>query len=114
MMTERSGSARVFRGDQCVCEHAEVQVSRENRRLGLTAAERCLVRVRFVGQVEPELRDDLVGIVERRGAAAERYADRIEPIVIALAGEQIEVRLKPPHIHRRIEVADTVFLAGAA
>lgn len=113
-MIERKGWARVFRNGYCLCEHAEVRICELDRRVGLTMTERRRVRVRFIGRVAPELRDELAGIVARRGAAAERYAERIAPVVITFDDERIEVRLMPPQTAPRIAIVDTVFPVGTA
>jgi hypothetical protein len=77
----RSCSAHACRDDEVVCGRVELTVDADTR-LGLTAHERRCVTVRFVDRLEPALRAELIELVRRRGAAAQRAAERMDPIKI--------------------------------
>jgi hypothetical protein len=71
-------------------------------RLGLTRRERRSVRVRFCEPVDDALRTELTELARRRGTAAERAAECIDPIELVIDNprrerERIMGPLGPPH-----------------
>jgi hypothetical protein len=80
-------------------------------RLGMAPRERRRsIGARFTGNVDPALRDELAAVARRRGAAARRAADRLEPIEVMLdSGERIVGRLQPPQA-RHGELGDLQFV----
>jgi hypothetical protein len=79
-----------------------VTISRDDR-LRLTPHERRLVRVRFHEPLDDDLRDELIQLVRRRGAAARRVAERTDPIEVVLddvQGERQRIvgHLQPPQV----------------
>lgn len=92
---------RAYRAGHLMCDCVHVMFSLDDR-LGLTAQERRLVRVRFHEPVADDLRRELTELVRRRDRASDRAAERIEPIEVVvddLDGERHRVigRLQPPH-----------------
>lgn len=77
----RSCSAHAYRADEIVCGRVELTVD-VDAPLDLTARERRGVTVRFSDRLEPALRAELTELVRRRGAAARRAAERMDPIEI--------------------------------
>ncbi|MGH2942516.1 MAG: hypothetical protein ACRDLN_07065 [Solirubrobacteraceae bacterium] len=78
---------------------------RRDDRLGLAPRERRTVVARFEDRLHPTLRSELSELARRRGAAARRAAERIEPIVLMVGDprhsrERIVGRLAPPQIRR--------------
>ena len=74
-----------------------------DERLGLTQQERRLVRVRFHEPLDDGLRYELTQLMRRRGAAARRAAERIDPIEIVFDdayGERQCIRgvVEPPQV----------------
>jgi hypothetical protein len=72
-------------------------------RLGLAPHERRYVIARFLDRLHPTLRLELTELARRRGAAARRAAERIEPIVIVIddarhGRERIVGRIVPPQV----------------
>jgi hypothetical protein len=72
-------------------------------RLGLTPHERRLVRVRFHEPVDEGLRVELTQLVRRRGAAARRVVERVDPIEVVVDdpyGERQRIvgHLEPPQV----------------
>ncbi len=76
-----SCSAHACRDDEVVCGRVELTVGADTR-LGLTARERRRLTVQFLDRLEPRLRAELTELVHRRGAAARRAAERMNPIEI--------------------------------
>jgi len=106
MVTEqRRAVGRAYREGSLVCTRVQVTFGRDDR-LGLAPHERRrYVAARFVDRLHPDLRDELAEIARRRGAAARRAADRIEPIVVViddpcLGRERIVARIEPPPVRR--------------
>lgn len=92
---------RAYRAGRLVCGCVQVAL-RFDDRLGLTRRERCTVLVRFCEPVADDLRAELSVLVRRRGAAAERAAERTDPIELMIDDplgerERITGRLRPPH-----------------
>jgi hypothetical protein len=83
----------------------QVTFGRDDR-LGLAPHERRrYFAARFVDRLHPDLRAELAEVARRRGAAARRAADRIEPIVVViddpcLGRERIVARIEPPQVRR--------------
>jgi hypothetical protein len=74
---------RAYRAGRLVCGCVHVTIGLDER-LGLTARERRMIRVRFHEPVDDELRTDLTELARRRGRASERAADRIDPIEVVV------------------------------
>jgi len=99
---QRYGWARAYRDGRLVAGRVRLTVDhdvcvglapRERRRRSLRAA--------FAERVDPALRAELVAVARRRGAAARRAADRMEPIEIIIddphrGRERITGRVLPP------------------
>lgn len=89
-----------------------VTFSRDDR-LGLAPRERRTVNARFEDRLDPALRAELTDLARRRGAAALRAAERIEPIVLMVGDprngrERIVGRIAPPQT-RRGDLRDVEF-----
>ena len=89
--------------------------SRDNR-LGLTEDERRIVRVRFLEPLDDTLRTELTQLVRRRGSAAHRAAERIDPIELVIDDphgepQRISGRLQPPQV-RHGQLRDIEFGLG--
>jgi hypothetical protein len=85
---------RAYRNGEVVCNRVQVTV-RSDGRLGLTPRERRSVVARF-DRPRPQLRDELVAVVRRRGAAARRAAERMAPIEVVCDGQRIVAEVQPP------------------
>jgi hypothetical protein len=98
---------QAYRHGSLICGRVCVTFGRDDR-LGLAPRERRTVIARFEDRLHPTLRSELSELSElarRRGAAARRAAERIEPIVIRVGDprhgrEQIVGRLVPPQMRR--------------
>ncbi|HEV3484222.1 MAG TPA: hypothetical protein VG106_02365 [Vicinamibacterales bacterium] len=93
---------RAYRDGSLVCGRIHVTFGHDDR-LGLAPHERRYVAARFLDGVHPDLRAELAELARRRGAAARRAADRIEPIVVViddpyLGRERIVGRIEPPQV----------------
>ena len=102
---ERYVSGRAYRGERLVCARVQLTIGRADR-LGLARHERRYVLARFCGRLDPALRAELTELVRRRGAAARRIAERLEPIEIvvddARRGRRSVIgRLQPPQLRGR-------------
>lgn len=90
---------RARRHGRIVCERITVHRI-DDRRIGLAPTERRHVSVRFLDGLEPGFRTELVTLVQRRGAAARRAAEGLEPLELVLDmtdGRQcVAGRLEPP------------------
>jgi len=100
---ERGRLGRAYRSGRLVCGWVQVTTS-EDERLGLTRQERRFVRVRFHEPIDDGLRSELTRLMRRRGAAAGRAAERIDPIEVVVDDadaerERIVGRVQPPQIH---------------
>jgi hypothetical protein len=96
--------AHACRDGQVVCGRVELTVKSDTR-LGLAPRERHCFAARFVEHLHPRLRKELNELVERRGAACRRAAERIEPIELVfddscLGLQRIVGRIEPPQLHR--------------
>lgn len=98
---------RAYRRGRLICACVHVTVSLDGR-LGLAPVERRLVRLRFHEPLDDELRTELTRLMRRRGAAARRAVERIDPIEVVVddpCGEPERVigHLHPPHVrHGRL------------
>ena len=104
---QRRGLGRAYRTGRLVCGWVQVTIGNDQR-IGLTEQERQLVRVRFHEPLDDGLRFELTQLIARRGAAARRAAERIDPIEIVVddpqgARERIIGRVEPPQMrHGRL------------
>jgi hypothetical protein len=95
---------RAYRDGRLVCWRVHVTIGRDDARLGLAPHERRYVTARFRERLDSTLHAELVALARRRrGAAARRVAERMEPIVIVVEdphrGRQRMVgRLQPPQV----------------
>jgi hypothetical protein len=108
----RACSAYACRHDEVVCGRVELTVDADTR-LGLTAREGHGVTVRFLDRLEPALRAELAELVRRRGAAARRAAERMDPIEIVfddprLGLQRISGWIQPPQ-RRNSDLHDIQF-----
>jgi hypothetical protein len=74
---------RVYRAGRLVCGWAQVTI-RDDGRLGLTREERRVVGVRFHEPLDDGLRSELRELTRRRGQAARRVAERVDPIEVVV------------------------------
>ena len=100
---QRSRVGRAYRAGRLICGWVQVTV-RDDGRLGLTREERRLVGVRFHEPLDDGLRLELRDMVRRRGSAARRAAERIDPIEVVVddpLGERRRIvgALQPPQVH---------------
>jgi hypothetical protein len=110
---QRQAWGRAYRDGRLVCWRMHVTIGRHEARLGLAAHERRYVTARFRERLDSALRDELVALARRRGAAARRLADRMEPIVIVVddprdGRRRVVGRLEPPQV-RAGHLADIEF-----
>ena len=105
--TKRCRVGRAYRSGRLICGWVQVTIS-DDERIGLTAKERCLVRVRFHEPLDDGLRSELTQLLRRRGAAAGRAAERIDPIEVVVDDpggqpERVIGHLHPPQVrHGRL------------
>jgi hypothetical protein len=76
-------------------------------RLGLAPRERRVVRVRFHEPLDDDLRSELTQLVRRRGAAARRAVERVDPVEVVVDDPQgtpqrIVGHLEPPQVRHRL------------
>jgi hypothetical protein len=95
--------ARAYRSGRLICGWVQVTIS-DDERLGLTQQERQVVRLRFHEPLDDSLRAELAELLRRRGAAARRAADRIDPIEVVVddphgARQRILGSVQPPQAH---------------
>jgi hypothetical protein len=81
LMARRCCPAHACRDSAVVCGRVEL-IATTDARLGLTPRERRSFTVRFLDSPEPGLLTELTTLVRRRGAAARRAAERMQPIEI--------------------------------
>jgi hypothetical protein len=82
---QRYGWARAYRDGRLVAGRVRLIVDHDVR-VGLTPRERRRrsLRAAFTERVDPILRDELAAVARRRGVAARRAADRMEPIEVVI------------------------------
>jgi hypothetical protein len=100
---QRLRRGRAYRSGRLICGCVQVAIG-DDERLGLTPQERRLVRVCFHEPLDDGLRAELIALQRRRGPAARRAAERIEPIEVVVDdshGERRRIlgRVEPPQIH---------------
>jgi hypothetical protein len=109
MTRERVVHGRAYRGGTVVCDRVLVTVIVSDERLGLTPRERQHTTVRFVHDIEPEFRRQLIQVLRRRGARSRRAAEALDPIELVVDGEQrLAARIEPPII-RNLSLEQTDF-----
>lgn len=112
MIDQRYRWARAYRNGHLVCSRVEVRIGRDSDRLGLTARERRCITARFLERLDPTLHKELKTLVARRGAAAKRIAERLEPITLVSDTTHEPLRivgeLRPPTLRAR-ELCDVEF-----
>jgi hypothetical protein len=103
---QRCGWARAYRDGRLVAGRVRLTVDHDVR-VGIAAGERRRrsMRATFTERVDPTLHDELAAVVRRRGAAARRAADRMEPIEVVvedthLGRQRIVGRVEPPQVRR--------------
>jgi hypothetical protein len=97
MIRERVVHARAYRDGTMVCDQVLVTVIVSDERLGLAPRERRHATVRFLHDIEPEFRRQLVQVLRRRGARSRRAAEALDPIELVVDGEQrLKARIEPP------------------
>jgi hypothetical protein len=92
---------RAYRDGTLVCTRVHVTIGRDDRRVGLAQHERRYVLARFSERLDAKLHDELRELARRRGQAARRLADRMEPIQIVVDDPRrgrvrIVGRIEPP------------------
>lgn len=100
----RHAWGQAYRDGSLVCGRVHVTFGRDER-IGLAPRERRMVLARFEDRLHPALRAELAELARRRGAAARRAAERIEPIVLMVGDprdgrERIVGRIVPPQARR--------------
>jgi hypothetical protein len=100
---QRRRLARAYRSGRLICGWVQVTIS-DDERLGLTQQERQVVRLRFHEPLDDGLRAELAELLRRRGAAARRAAERIDPIEVVVddphgARQRILGLVQPPQAH---------------
>ena len=98
-----SAWGRAYRDGQLVCWRVHVTIGRDHTRLGLAPHERRYVTARFRERLDSALHAELVELARRRGAAARRVAERMQPIVIVVddprrGRERVVGRVQPPQL----------------
>lgn len=93
---------RAYRDGQLVCTRVHVTIGRDHR-LGLAEHERRYVLARFQEQLDDALHTELIQMVRRRGTAARRIAENLQPIELVVEdphrGRQRMVgHLQPPQL----------------
>jgi hypothetical protein len=97
---QRYASGRAYRGERMVCARVQLTIGRDHDRLGLARHERRYVLARFCERLDPALRAELTELVRRRGMAARRAAETLQPLEIVVddSSEQLTVKLQPPQL----------------
>jgi len=100
-MAREHHHGRALRSSEVVCGRVRVTVVGDDERLGLAPRERLYVTARFVDDLRPGLRNELRKLTRRRGAAARRIAETLEPVELVFAGSdgdehRISARIQPP------------------
>lgn len=99
---QRYAWGRAYRGGTLVCGRVHVTIGRDER-VGLAPHERRYVTARFRERLDGALHAELLALVRRRGAAARRVAERLEPVEIVIddphrGRERMIGRLQPPQM----------------
>jgi hypothetical protein len=105
---------RAHRGEMLLCARVQVTIGHDGHRLGLAPRERRYVTARFADGLDPTLCAELAELLRRRGMAARRVAETLDPIELVIddqrhGRQRIIGRLEPPHLRcselREIEFA---------
>ncbi|MGI9100139.1 MAG: hypothetical protein ACR2H2_16880 [Solirubrobacteraceae bacterium] len=99
---QRYSWGRAYRDGQLVCARVHLTIGRDGR-LGLARHERRYLAARFVERLHPTLRAELTELARRRGAAARRAAERMDPIEVIfddgrLGSQRIIGWVQPPQL----------------
>jgi hypothetical protein len=109
MTTARVVIGRAERDGTIVCDRVLVTMTVSDERLGLAPRERRHATVRFVHDIEPEFRRQLIAVLRRRGARSRRAAEALDPIELVVDGEhRLAARIEPPTI-RNLTLEQTDF-----
>ncbi len=100
---KRYAWGRAYRDGRLVCWRVHVTIDRDDTRLGLAPRERRYVTARFRERIDTALHAELVTLARRRGAAARRAAEAMEPVVIVVddprsGRERLVGHLQPPNV----------------
>jgi len=93
---------RAYRNGRLVCGRVNVTIGRDSR-LGLAPQERRYIVARFEERLDPDLRRELSALVRRRGAAAARIAELLEPIEVVVEDpnrgpQRLTACIRPPQL----------------
>jgi len=96
---------RAYRDGEIVCARVQLTIGRDGG-LGLARHERRYVVARFLERLHPTLHGELAELSRRRGAAARRAAERMDPIEVVfdderLGRQRITAWVQPPQIRCR-------------
>jgi hypothetical protein len=111
---QRYGWARAYRDGRLVASRVRLTVDHDVCvGLGPSERRRRSIRAAFTEGVDPTLRAELAAVARRRGAAARRAADRMDPIEVViddrhLGKQRILGRIEPPQV-RCGDLDDTEF-----
>jgi hypothetical protein len=99
---QRYAWGRAYRDGEVVCARVQITIGRDGR-LGLAQHERRYVVARFLERLHPALRTELTQLARRRGAAARRAAERMDPIEVIfddrrLGRQRIVAWVQPPQL----------------
>lgn len=99
---QRYSWGRAYRDGTIVCARVHLTIGCDVR-LGLARHERRYVVARFLERLHPMLHSELTELSRRRGAAARRAAERMDPIEIVfddrrLGRQRITGWVQPPQI----------------
>jgi hypothetical protein len=110
MTTERVVHARAERDGTVVCDRVLVTVTVSEEPPGLALRERRHTTVRFLHDIEPEFRRQLIAVLHQRGARSRRAAEALDPIELVVDGERrLAARIEPPAI-RNLSLEQTEFM----
>jgi hypothetical protein len=93
---------RAYRDGKLVCGRVHVTVGRDAR-LGLAPNERRYITARFRERLDAALHAELAQLARRRGAAARRLAEALQPIEIVVdephrGRQRLIGHLQPPQV----------------
>lgn len=109
MIRERVVHGRVYRDGAVVCDRVRVTVIVSDDQTGPAPRERRQTTVRFLHDIEPEFRRQLVEVLQHRGARSRRAAEALDPIELVVDGERpLAARIEPPAI-RNLSLEQTDF-----
>jgi hypothetical protein len=109
MTRERTVHGRAYRDGTVLCDRVLVTVVVSDDRVGPALRERRHATVRFLHDIEPGFRRQLIQVLRRRGARSRRAADALDPIELEVDGEQrLVARIEPPTV-RNLALEQTDF-----